>query len=68
MSALDDVVHSVSIASLEDTGKLNMTFLPLYFTPMESVCHRTVMKMSIASSDQTVDGISDFFHVGFGLI
>lgn len=68
MSDLDDVVHSVSIASLEDTGKLNMTFLPLYFTPMESVCHRTVMETSVASSDKTVDGISHFFHVGSGLL
>lgn len=61
-------MHIVPIANLEDIGKLNMTCLPLYFTPMESVCHRTVMETSVASSDKTVDGISHFLHVGSGLI
>lgn len=61
-------MHIVPIANLEDTGKLNLTCLPLYFTPMESVCHRTVMETSVASSDKTVDGISHFLHVGSGLI
>lgn len=47
---------SVSVANLKDIGKLNVTFPFVYFTPMESVRHRTVMETSVASSDKTVDG------------
>lgn len=50
------------------TLRLDLTFSSVCFTPVESVCHRTVMETSVASSDETVDGISHFFHVGSGLI
>lgn len=69
VSALNDVGWaSVSIANLKDIGKLNLTFPSVYFTPMESVHHRTVMETSVASSDKTVDGIFHFVRVGSGLI
>lgn len=61
-------MDSVSIANLKDIGKLNLTFPSVYYTPMESVCHRTFMETSFASSDETVDGIFHFFRVGSGLI